>query len=283
MRGVKIVRSISRLRTLLARHRARGKTIGFVPTLGALHRGHGSLVRACTRACDVTVVSIFVNPLQFGPREDFKSYPRTLGQDARLARAQGADFLFVPTAQEMIGGGVQTRVRLGRLADGLCGACRPGHFEGVATVVAKLFAIVQPHAAFFGAKDYQQFLVIRQMARDLNFPVRLWLCPTVREPDGLAMSSRNRHLSSRERRRALALIRSLRAGRSLVSRGTRNPRRIVREMKRVLASEVTRLEYAEAVSPEDLARPKVLRGRVLLAVAAFVGRTRLIDNLVVNL
>jgi pantoate--beta-alanine ligase len=266
---------------LAERWRKRSFRIGLVPTMGALHAGHVSLVRAASRECDRVVASIFVNPLQFGPAEDLARYPRSPVRDrAALARA-GADVLFAPSAAEMYPAGFSTAVEVtGPLVARLCGPRRPGHFRGVATVVTKLFHAVRPHAAWFGRKDAQQAAVILRMTRDLSFGIRILVVPTVRERDGLAMSSRNACLSARDRRAAPVLARALRAGRDAIRAGARRPAAVRSVMRKVLAAEPrVRVQYLEIVNAETLEPIGKLRGRVLLAVAAYLGGTRLIDNL----
>jgi pantoate--beta-alanine ligase len=261
--------------------RRAGKRIAFVPTMGYLHQGHVSLLEAARTRGDVLVLSIFVNPTQFGPREDLSRYPRDLDGDLARARAAGVDVAFVPEPGSMYPPGYQTFVEVRELAQPLCGASRPGHFAGVATVVVKLFHLVQPHVALFGEKDFQQLQLIKRMVRDLDLPVDVVGLPIVREPDGLALSSRNAYLSADERVRALALQRGLCAARTLFQGGERDPARLVGAARAVLdGTPGVRLDYLELRDAETLAQVEgpVTRGSVL-AVAAFVGTTRLIDNL----
>lgn len=277
---------IADMRAYLAEAKARGERIGFVPTMGFLHQGHLALIR-CAREddeVDRVVVSIFVNPLQFGPREDYRDYPRDLEQDKKLCLDGGTDALFVPAVAEMYPEGFATHVEVTGVTDILCGRSRPGHFRGVATVVAKLFNIVQPDCAYFGIKDAQQVVVIRRMAEDLNFPVKIKVHPTVREEDGLAVSSRNIYLSAEERQAATVLYRSLKRAEELVGQGERNGLRLKRFLEEAIGAEpLARLDYAEVVSWPDLKPLDELRpGQVLLAVAAYFGRARLIDNLPVE-
>lgn len=275
------VRTVTELRAELEPHRRKGASIGFVPTMGALHDGHLSLLRAAKQGCDVSVLSIFVNPLQFGPTEDLRAYPRNEERDLELAKAHGVDVAFLPSEREMYGSDSATRVVLGEVAVPLEGAARPGHFDGVATVVTKLFNAVQPDRAYFGQKDAQQVAVVKTMVRDLNFPVDVVVCPTVREPDGLAMSSRNAYLSETERKQATILWRALQEGRSaLVSGATVEV--VEKAMKDVIAQEPgASLEYARAVDPYTFRDP-VAGSPVLLAIAARVGPARLIDNILVD-
>ena len=255
--------------------------IAFVPTMGFLHEGHLSLLREGRRRADGLVLSIFVNPTQFGPAEDLARYPRDLDGDLAKAASTGTDAIFLPAAAAMYPPGYQTFVRVRDLEKGLCGDRRPEHFVGVATVVCKLFNIVRPHLALFGEKDFQQLAVIRRMARDLDLPLEIVGLPTVREPDGLAMSSRNKYLSPEERGRALALSRGLGEARRLFEAGERRVATLIAEAARIAAAEVTRLDYLELRDAETLApfAGEQIDAPAVLAVAAFVGATRLIDNL----
>jgi len=275
-----VLHTIAETRAECTRIRLAGKTLGLVPTMGALHPGHLALVRAAQASCDAVAVSIFVNPTQFGPKEDFSSYPRTLEEDCRTLEAAGVDLVFEPSVQEMYPSGASTLVEVTDLSDRLDGASRPGHFRGVATVVTKLLNIFAPERAFFGQKDAAQVAVLRKMVRDLQFAVQLEVCPTVREADGLAMSSRNRNLSKEERRQALVLCRALLAVRKLVQGGEHESALLLAAAMRVLAGEpAVQVDYCRIVDPDTLEDiPKVDKG-ALVAVAARVGTTRLIDNL----
>jgi pantoate--beta-alanine ligase len=265
------------------RIRSAGRRIGLVPTMGALHEGHLSLVREARRRADVVAVSIYVNPTQFGPQEDFARYPRDPDRDAGLAAGAGADVLFVPGDADMYPDGACTWVEVTGLTDTLCGASRPGHFRGVTTVVAKLFNAVKPHTAVFGQKDAQQAVVIRRMTRDLGWGVEIVTAPVVREPDGLALSSRNAYLSPPERRDALALSAGLAAAARLAAGGERRADAIAAEVRgRLEAAPSVRVDYVAVVHPETLAPLGRIDGPALVAVAAFVGRTRLIDNAVIG-
>lgn len=279
-----VVTRIPELRERLRRARAGGATVGFVPTMGALHEGHRSLLRAARAGHDLVVASVFVNPLQFGPAEDLDRYPRDLEADTDIARAEGIDLVFAPTVAEMYPhGGPLTTVRVDRLGAGLCGAGRPGHFDGVATVVAKLFALVGPATAYFGRKDAQQLAVVRRLTADLCLDVEIVDCPLVREADGLALSSRNRHLSPAERTAATVLFRALRTGAGLVAEGERDAGRLRRIVANVATTEeLVRLEYAEVVDAATLEEVDTLAGQVLVAVAARVGDVRLIDNMTIR-
>jgi pantoate--beta-alanine ligase len=257
-----------------------GKTLGFVPTMGALHEGHMSLVRASQARCGVTAVSIFVNPLQFGPSEDLAKYPRALERDSRLLEELGVDLLFIPAADEMYPSDAKTYVLVEQLSDKLDGASRPGHFRGVTTVVAKLFEIVRPDFAFFGQKDAAQVAVLSKMVADLNLDVEVVVCPIVREKDGLAMSSRNAYLTPEQRRQALVLQRSLVRVQAAADAGEHNAARLIAIGKEVIAEEPgTRLDYYAIVDPRTLDPVTDASHGALVAVAAYVGTTRLIDNI----
>lgn len=284
---MKTVRTKAELREALTAPRREGKRIGLVPTMGALHEGHLSLVRAARQACEVVVVSLFVNPAQFGEGEDLDAYPRDEAHDAELAEAEGANLLWAPSAEEVYPDGFATAVEVGgeltSVLDGEPGRRGPAHFRGVTTVVAKLFNSVQPGVAYFGAKDAQQAVVIRRMARDLDFPVEIEVLPTVREPDGLAMSSRNTYLDAAEREQAMALSRGLRAAERRAAEGERSAQALVEAVRAELRNAGVEPEYVEARDAEDLSSVSELNGRpVLVAVAARIGRARLIDNTTVN-
>lgn len=278
---MKIVRTIAALRDTLAVERRDGRSIGFVPTMGALHDGHLSLLHRAREEDDVVVLSIFVNPLQFGPSEDLASYPRDEERDLAQAEAIPTDVVFLPSEGEMYGSSSSTRVVLGEVAVPLEGAARPGHFDGVATVVAKLFNAVQPDRSYFGQKDAQQVAVIKTMVRDLNFPVDVVVCPTIREADGLAMSSRNAYLGADDRKGATVLWRALEEGRSAVASGAA-VEVAEKAMGSVVAEEpAATLEYARVVDPDTFG-PPVTGHPVLLVIAARVGPARLIDNVLVE-
>ncbi len=281
---MRVIESNREMQQVADELRRQGKTIGFVPTMGALHEGHLSLVRCSTDENDVTVVSIFVNPTQFGPNEDYERYPRDPEGDLAKCERAGVDIVFMPTVEEMYPEGYVTYVEVtGHLTQTLCGAFRPGHFRGVTTVVTKLFEAVKPHRAYFGKKDYQQWRVIQRMVRDLNMPVEIIGCPIVREPDGLAMSSRNRYLSEEERRSALALYRGLLMARERILNGERDTSRIIREVFEFIESHphVRKIDYVAVVDPETLQPVGRLESgqQVLVAVAVHVGPARLIDNM----
>jgi pantoate--beta-alanine ligase len=272
---MKTVRTIAELRAALA---AAPRPVGLVPTMGAFHDGHLSLMRAARGQNATVVVSLFVNPAQFGPTEDLAAYPRDEARDLQLAEAEGVDFLFAPAVEEVYPDGFDTTVEVGDLTGPLDGAARPGHFKGVTTVVTKLFNIVGPDAAYFGQKDAQQALVIHKLVRDLNVPVRIEVCPTVRERDGLAMSSRNAYLSAEERKRALALSRALRAAERTVDLGALDAAAVIDAARGELDAAGIEPEYLELRSATDLSLAERVNGSTLLAVAARVGRARLIDN-----
>ena len=278
---MQIVSTIAEVRTAVRALHAEKGSVGFVPTMGALHAGHRSLVQIARARCGAVVASIFVNPTQFGPKEDFSRYPRTFAEDCAALQAEQVDLLFAPAVATMYPADASTVVRVEGLRDRLDGASRPGHFDGVATVVAKLFHIVQPDAAFFGQKDAAQVAVLRRMVRDLNLPVEMILCPTVREADGLAMSSRNRYLSPEERRQALVLWRALQVAEALVKNGEQQSARLLDAMRSAFASEpAARIDYLAVVDADTLLPVNDVRAGALLAVAAHVGSTRLIDNLI---
>lgn len=274
-----VVESLAEATSRVFRARAGGLRVGLAPTMGALHAGHASLVRAARQACDVVITTIFVNPTQFGPHEDFQKYPRTLDADLQVLRDAGADWVFVPSAADMYPPGSSTYVQPPRVAEPLEGQCRPGHFRGVATVVLKLFQILPADVAYFGAKDYQQALVVRHMAADLNIATRIEVMPTVRDPDGLAMSSRNRYLSAAERSRALGLSRALRRAAELFQGGESSVESLEGAMQAELnAAGVDRTEYAVVADPDTLERRERVERRGVALIAARVGTTRLIDN-----
>lgn len=258
--------------------RAAGQRVGFVPTLGALHAGHLSLVQAAQAACDRVVVSVFLNPTQFAPTEDLARYPADLERDRRLLLEAGVDALFTTTPEAMYPPGYATWVEVEGLTDRLCGASRPGHFRGVTTVVTKLLNLVGPCAAFFGEKDRQQLIVLRRLIADLNLPVEAVGCPIVREPDGLALSSRNAYLSPDERERALALSRGLRAAAAAFAQGERSGPALEERVRAELRARGADVDYVELVDPVSLARLEFAQTGAVLAVAARVGTTRLIDN-----
>jgi len=276
---MRIVHTIQELRERIDHVRRRGQSVGLIPTMGYLHDGHMALVDAARRECDCVVTSIFVNPLQFGPNEDFASYPRDLERDASVLAAHGCDLLFAPSVSEMYPEPLQTAVMLPDMSQVLCGRTRPTHFRGVTTVVTKLFNIVQPDKAFFGQKDGQQVILIRRMVQDLNLPVSVMTVPTVREQDGLAKSSRNIYLTAAERPHANVLYRALSHAHHLLVQGERQADRLVSEMHSVIDRDgAAKLDYAEIVNLSNLAPVTLVEGQVMLAIAAYIGKARLIDN-----
>jgi pantoate--beta-alanine ligase len=276
---MKTVRTVSDLRAALA---DAPRPVGLVPTMGFFHEGHLSLMRSARAGCATVVVSLFVNPAQFGPSEDLAAYPRDEERDARLAEAEGVDILFAPAVEEVYPAGFDTTVEVGGVTEPLDGAARPGHFRGVTTVVTKLFNMAGPDVAYFGQKDAQQALVVRKLVRDLDMPVRIEVCPTVREPDGLAMSSRNAYLGPGERERAVALSRALRAAEQAVRLGERDAAAVLAAARGELDAAGVEPEYLELRSASDLTPAERVNGSTLLAVAARVGRARLIDNTILG-
>ena len=261
----------------------KGRSIGFVPTMGYLHQGHISLMEAARNENDLVVISIFVNPAQFGPKEDYKRYPRDFRRDKRLASDVGVDLLFCPSVKEMYPEGYRSYVEVTDIQEKLCGRLRPAHFKGVTTVVSKLFNIVRPDAAYFGQKDAQQAIVIKRMVKDLNMDLKIKIMPIIREPDGLAMSSRNVYLLRKERSDAPALYESLNLAKRLVSGGIRDGRRIKTRMRRLInLKKSARIDYISIVDTENLRELKVIKKKALIALAVRIGKTRLIDNIVVG-
>ena len=280
---MKVVDNIQRMVMLSKILKKESKTIGFVPTMGYLHDGHLSLIKTAKQHTDVAVVSIFVNPKQFSKNEDLDNYPRDLKRDEEMARLAGSDVLFYPSAEDMYPEGYATYVDVERMSVSLCGASRPGHFRGVATVVAKLFGIVKPDIAYFGQKDAQQSIVIKKMVEDLNMDVEIKVLPTVREKDGLAMSSRNMYLSEKERKDALCLYQALAKAETAVKSGERNTVKIVKMMEDIVKEKPTaRIDYIEAVDAKTLNPVDTISGDTLMALAVFIGKTRLIDNTILN-
>jgi pantoate--beta-alanine ligase len=276
---LKICTTIEEMRAACRAVRKDGTRLGFVPTMGALHEGHLSLVRSAKNSCNAVAASIFVNPAQFGPNEDLAKYPRSFERDRELLEKEGVQLLFAPSTEEMYPAGAVTWVTVEGLSDKLDGRSRLGHFRGVTTVVAKLFHIVEPDAAFFGQKDAAQVAIIRRMARDLNFPVEVVVGPIVREPDGLAMSSRNAYLDPQQRKQALVLYRSLTLVKKLADQGERGAAKLIAAARNEIAAEAAaRLDYFEIVNPDTLDPVEDISRRALAAVAAYFGATRLIDN-----
>jgi pantoate--beta-alanine ligase len=280
---MELLRTVAELRQRVRHHRAKGMSIGLVPTMGALHAGHAALIRAASQSCDFVVVTLFVNPTQFGPGEDFSRYPRSFAADCELAAKEGADALFTPSVEEMYPSGSSTFVEVEGLTDRLDGKSRPGHFRGVATVVTKLLAAAEPDMAYFGQKDAAQVALIRRLIRDLCLPTELTVCAIVRDTDGLALSSRNSYLSPDERKQALALSRAVRRVEALVAHGERRSEVLLATARASLAAEpALRIDYIELVNWDTLEPVNTATPGTLFAVAAWVGKTRLLDNTVVS-
>ena len=279
---MKIIRKIKGMRSFSERLRLKGKKIGFVPTMGYLHQGHLSLVKSVRPLCDVVVMSIFVNPTQFAPDEDFTRYPRDFKRDKKLAEQSGVDVIFYPSSEEMYKKNYLTVVKVKRITEIMCGKSRPTHFEGVITVVAKLFNIVKPHIAVFGQKDAQQAVVIKKMIGDLNFDIKIIISPLIREKDGLAVSSRNSYLSDYERNDALVLYKSLIFSKKEIKNGENSARNIISKMEELIFQKKSvKLDYIYIADPKTLEKVDIIDRRVLIALAAYVGKTRLIDNIIV--
>ncbi len=281
--GPDVIRTIAEVRRRIREARGAGRTIGLVPTMGALHEGHLSLVRCAREACNEVVVSVFVNPIQFNDARDLEDYPRTLEADVQASAGEGVDWIFAPSVEEMYRPGAATTVRVTGLTDPLCGRHRPGHFDGVTTVVTKLFNIVQPDKAYFGQKDAQQAVVVRRMVADLDMPVDVVVCPTVREPDGLAMSSRNAHLSAAERDQAASLYRALEGARRAVAEGQRDAAALIAQIRETVGSAgPCAIDYVEIRHPDALTPLDTVSEPALIALAVRIGQARLIDNIVVD-
>lgn len=271
------------MREVVKELKSQGKIVGFVPTMGYLHQGHLSLVRESLRKTDSTIVSIFVNPTQFGPMEDFKEYPRDLKRDAEILEREGVDFLFVPDADEIYPDGYKTYVEVHDLQDRLCGRSRPGHFRGVCTVVLKLFNIVHPDVSFFGQKDAQQAIILKRMVKELDLDVKVEILPIVREEDGLALSSRNTYLNPEEREAALSLSKSLREARLMIEKGERNSKKIIQRIREIIGEEsLAKVDYIEIVEMNELSPLTRIEKEALITLAVFIGNVRLIDNAVVR-
>jgi len=281
---MEVIKSVKKMQKRADEIREAKKIIGFVPTMGYLHEGHLSLVRIARKKADVVVVSIFVNPIQFLPEEDYNSYPRDFKRDKKLLQKEKVDIIFYPSVREMYPEKLLTKVSVPYLTETLCGEKRPGHFDGVATVVAKLFNIVKPHFAVFGEKDFQQQVVIKKMVKDLNFDVKIVTGPTVRERDGLAVSSRNEYLSPEERKRAPVLYRSLELAKKMVKKGEKDPEKIKKAMLEMIKKEKpSKIDYVEIVNPETLHPVSKIEKKVLVAVAVRFGKARLIDNILLKI
>ncbi len=276
---MKILKTINEVRSFVKEARLSGKTVGLVPTMGYLHEGHASLVKRSVSECDVTVVSVFVNPTQFAPNEDFEAYPRDLERDSKLVEDCGADVIFNPEAEEMYYQDATTTIEPAVLSKNLCGKTRPIHFGGVCTVVGKLFNIVKPDKAFFGQKDAQQLAIIKRMVRDLNFDVEIVGCPIIREADGLAKSSRNTYLDEKERKAALCLSEAVKLGKEMAEGGEKNTKAILDKMISHIEKEpLARIDYVQAVDGVTMQDVEKAEGDTLFAMAVYIGKTRLIDN-----
>ena len=280
---IQIAKEVKDVRTQVKEWKKQGLTVGFVPTMGYLHEGHASLMKCAKKQCDKVVVSIFVNPMQFGVNEDLDSYPRDLEADTKLCESIGVDLIFHPEVSEMYAEGFCSFVDMNGLTKELCGKSRPIHFRGVCTVVNKLFNIVTPDKAFFGQKDAQQLAVICRMVKDLNMDIEIVGCPIIREEDGLAKSSRNTYLNEEERKAALILSKTIRLGEQMVKEGVRDTKELVEAMKENISKEpMARIDYVEAVSMDTIEKIDTIEGNVLVAMAVFIGKTRLIDNFIVE-
>lgn len=278
---MEIIKTIIEMQNITKKYKKEGKIVGFVPTMGYLHEGHLTLVKEAKKRCDIVVVSIFVNPLQFGPKEDFAKYPRDFERDSNLLLKEGVNYIFYPEKEEMYQDGYQTYVEVTEVTKNLCGASRAGHFKGVTTVVCKLFNAVMPDLAFFGEKDYQQIMTIKRMVKDLNMDIEIIGVPIVREPDGLAMSSRNTYLSEEERKSALCLYKGINLAKDMIKNGERDAEKIVSSVIDLISNTpLTRIDYVKLCHPETLEyiEKGEIKENVLLALAVFVGNTRLIDN-----
>ncbi len=280
---MEIIENIASMQAFAERKRMEGKLMGLVPTMGSLHEGHLTLIREAKGRTDIVVVSILVNPTQFGPGEDYDSYPRDLEGDARKVISAGGDIIFSPSASDMYPEGYLTYVDMGKVTEPLCGLSRPAHFRGVATIVSKLFNIIKPHKAFFGQKDYQQSVVIKRMVKDLNMDIDIIVLPTVREPDGLAMSSRNSYLSEEERKVSPVLYKSLTIASGMIRDGERNARKILSAIKRTIEKEpLVSIDYIAMTDSETLEDIDEIKGKTLIALAVRIGKTRLIDNILID-
>lgn len=280
---IKVVSTVDETRAQIKEWKKQGFTVGLVPTMGYLHEGHQSLIKKAVDENDKVVVSVFVNPIQFAPNEDLETYPRDLEADKKLCDSTGADLIFHPIPDEMYPDGFSTHIQMDNLTKELCGKTRPTHFGGVCTVVGKLFNIVQPDKAYFGQKDAQQLAIIKRMVRDLNFDLEIVGCPIIREPDGLAKSSRNTYLSADERKAALILSKSIELGKELVANGEKNAQNIIKAMTDKINTEpLARIDYVNVVDALNIEPIDVIQGETLVAIAVYIGKTRLIDNFIIN-
>lgn len=282
--GVKIIKSIEEMRDISNKIKQEGRSIGFIPTMGALHVGHLSLIQQAKKENDFVIVSIFVNPAQFGPKEDFRKYPRNLKLDAELCKKAGVNIIFSPKATPMYPNEYKTFVNVESLSEVLCGKFRAHHFRGVVTIVNKLFNIVNPDAAYFGQKDAQQSIIIKRMAQDLNMAVRIKVLPIIREADGLALSSRNKYLNHNERKDAPVLYQALLTAEKLITRKERSSAVVIRKMKQLIVQKKSaKVQYIEIVDAKNLSTLNRIKGKVLIALAVWIGKTRLVDNIIINI
>lgn len=280
---MEVIQRIPQMKEVSRKARSEGKVIGLVPTMGSLHEGHLSLVREARKMADIVVVSVFVNPTQFGPSEDFEKYPRDVTRDAELLTSEKTDYIFLPKTEEIYPANYHTYVKVRDLSAKMCGVSRPDHFEGVSTVVLKLFHIVDPHFAYFGQKDAQQLVIIRKMVSDLNLDVEIVRLPIVREADGLALSSRNLYLSAEERKSATVLYRALQHAQKRIDEGEKKSKTLMKEMREIIESEpLARIDYISVTDMVELKEMKTLKGKCLIALAVYFGSTRLIDNIIVD-
>jgi len=276
------LKDISEVRKKISEYKKNNKSIGLVPTMGALHKGHVSLIESSKKSCDITVVSVFVNPIQFGPNEDFHKYPRPIEQDIKICEEVEVDILFNPAVEEIIGDNLKTFVDISDLGDNLCGAKRPGHFRGVATIVSKLFNITTPNRAFFGKKDIQQLYIIKKMVEDLNFNIEIIPCSIIREADGLAMSSRNRYLSEKERIDSLVINRTLKEAVKLIEDGEINSKNVISFFEnKIKEINSAKIDYVNVVN-ENMKNVELIEKGNIIAIAVYIGKTRLIDNHIIG-
>ncbi|UCH12219.1 MAG: pantoate--beta-alanine ligase [Candidatus Omnitrophota bacterium] len=281
---MQLIKSINSVKKQIRKAKKTGKSIGLVPTMGYFHEGHLSLIRKAVKECDVVVISIFVNPAQFGPGEDYLRYPRELSRDLHLAEEESVNIVFAPSAKSMYPNGYQAYVNVEKMSKVLCGISRPSHFRGVVSVVAKLFNIIEPDIAYFGGKDAQQAIIVDRMVKDLNMNVKLKVLPIIREKDGLAMSSRNTYLNKMDRKNAANLYKSLKGAKRLINSGTRDTNRIIHTMRKMIKSVPhAQIDYISVVDAKGLKPVKRLKGKILIALAVYFGKTRLIDNIIVRL
>ncbi|MCF7872715.1 MAG: pantoate--beta-alanine ligase [Candidatus Omnitrophica bacterium] len=276
-------KSIANLKKIVKKTKKAGKTIGFVPTMGALHRGHLSLIDRTKKESDYLIVSIFINPLQFGPSEDFKRYPRNIKIDKKMLKEKKVNLLFYPQADKIYAHDFSTFVEETKLSKKLCGGSRPGHFKGVTTIITKLFNIVDPDLSYFGQKDYQQALIVKKIVRDLNFAVKIKIAPTVREKDKLALSSRNLYLNKKERKESQSIYQALLQAKRMIKNNEKDPKKITNQMNKIIENNSTAsIDYIEIRNANNLKKIKKIEGKVFVGIAAYFGKTRLIDNIIVN-